>query len=347
MIARAVNAKAVLRDAYEVLYTVYNNRKQLDSAYHYYRNYITAKDSVTADQTKGALAAYNYEQQIEMLSKEKLIGRQQLRIEQQKLRNESLLRNILLLFALTLLIVSVLIIRNILLKRKNETLRNDQLQAGLKHNATELEMQALRAQMNPHFIFNCLNSINRFILKNESEAASNYLTQFSRLIRMVLTNSRKSYISLEEEVNMLTLYMDMEKLRFKDAFSYHFEFDPDVDVQGTAVPPLLIQPFVENAIWHGLMHKKENGLVVIAFNLQYNTLVCTITDNGAGRGHNGAGKTKDPANQPSMGIQITRDRLNLINNAVAAERVSFEIEDLHGPDGLASGTKVTLKMNTN
>ena len=346
-IGREVKARAVLRDAYQVLFTVCDNRNQPDSAYHYYKNYISAKDSVTADQTKGAFASYNYEQRIDLLSKEKLISRQQLNIEQQKLKNESLLRNILLMFVVTVLVVSFLIIRNILLQRKNEKLRNEQVQATLKHNATELEMQALRAQMNPHFIFNCLNSINRFILKNESEAASSYLTQFSRLIRMVLTNSGKSSISLEEEVNMLTLYMDMEKLRFKDAFNYQFEFDPDVDVQGISVPPLLLQPFVENAIWHGLMHKKENGLVVIAFSLQYNTLVCTITDNGAGRNHNGLNKINPAGNHKSMGIQITKDRLSLINSEVAAERVTFEIEDLHGADGLPGGTKVTLKMNTN
>lgn len=346
VIGREVKARAVLRDAYKVLYTVYDNRNQRDSAYRCYKNYIIAKDSVTADQTKGAFAAYNYEERIDLLSKEQLISGQRLNIEQQKTRNESLLRNVFLIFALAVLAVSFLVVRNVLLNKKNEKLRNQQLQDALKHRATELEMQALRAQMNPHFIFNCLNSINRFILKNESDAASNYLTQFSRLIRMVLTNSRKSSISLEEEVNMLTLYMDMEKLRFKNAFGYHLEFDPDVDCQGISVPPLLLQPFVENAIWHGLMPKKENGWVKIGFSLEYNTLVCTITDNGVGRSQNGTGKINPSGPDKSMGIQITKDRLALINGEVEAERVTFEIEDLYGDNGMAAGTKVILKMNT-
>lgn len=343
---RMAKAKAVLCDGFKVLSTVYDHREQPDSAYYYYKNYVTTKDSVTADQTKGAFAAYDYEQRIDLLNKEQLIGRQQLKIEQQKLKNESLLRNILLTFVLAVLVVSFLVVRNVLLNRKNEKLRNQQVQATLKHRATQLEMQALRAQMNPHFIFNCLNSINRFILKNESDAASNYLTQFSRLIRLVLANSRRSFISLEEEVNMLTLYMDMEKLRFKNAFNYHLEFDPDVDFQDISVPPLLLQPFVENAIWHGLMQKKENGQVTISFALEYNTLVCRITDNGVGRAHNGSGNSNPSGNHKSMGIQITRDRLALINGEVDAKRVTFDIEDLYGADGTAAGTRVTLKINT-
>ena len=121
----------------------------------------------------------------------------------------------------------------------------------------ELEMQALRAQMNPHFIFNSLSSINHFVLKNETEAASDYLTKFSKLIRTVLNNSKKSMVSLEEELEMLRLYLEMENLRFKNAFSYGIHLDEMVKPTCIFIPPLLFQPFVENAVWHGLMHKKD------------------------------------------------------------------------------------------
>ena len=114
----------------------------------------------------------------------------------------------------------IIFYKNLALKRKNEKLESRSKQTELQRHVTDLEMQALRAQMNPHFIFNCLSSINRFILKNETEAASNYLTKFSRLIRTVLTNSKKPFISLEDELEMLRLYLDMEKLRFKDSFDY-------------------------------------------------------------------------------------------------------------------------------
>src|SRR5258708_26049998 len=121
-------------------------------------------------------------------------------------------------------------------------------------------MEGLRSQMNPHFIFNCLNAINRFILKDESEAASDYLTKFSRLIRMVLNNSRHSLISLDDEIEVLRLYLDMERLRFKNSFDYSIIImNNELPAGDIYIPPLLLQPFIENAIWHGLMHKEGGG----------------------------------------------------------------------------------------
>jgi LytS/YehU family sensor histidine kinase len=123
----------------------------------------------------------------------------------------------------------------------------------------ELEMQALRSQMNPHFIFNCLSSINRFILKNKTEEASDYLTKFSRLVRMVLNNSRQELIALEDELETLRLYLDMEQLRFKNAFDYYINCVNEITADNIFIPPLILQPFAENAIWHGLMHKHGQG----------------------------------------------------------------------------------------
>lgn len=159
-----------------------------------------------------------------------------------------------------LFLLGVIIFRNIALKRKNEKhrrelaenelqiqkLESERTNAELQRQSTELEMQALRAQMNPHFIFNCLSSINRFILKNESEPASDYLTKFSRLIRMVLTNSKKAFISLEDELEMLRLYLEMERLRFQDSFDYNITFKNEIDPENIFIPPLLLQPFAEN-----------------------------------------------------------------------------------------------------
>ena len=144
-------------------------------------------------------------------------------------------------------------------------------------------MQALRAQMNPHFIFNCLSSINRFILKNESKTASDYLTRFSRLIRMVLINSQKSMIPLEDELQMLRLYLDMERLRFKNSFDYSIIFTNAIETGAIFIPPLLLQPFCENAIWHGLMHKEGQGILNIEFSMKDNILNCIIADNGIGQ----------------------------------------------------------------
>ena len=204
-------------------------------------------------------------------------------------------------------------------------------------------MQVLRAQMNPHFIFNCLSSINRFILKNESEQASDYLTKFSRLIRMVLNNSKRSFVSLAEELEMLELYLQMEKLRFKNSFDYTLHKKNGIDTDTIFIPPLLLQPFVENAVWHGLMHKKDNGRLDVDVSTEKNILYCVITDNGVGRSAATAFQSKSAEKQKSMGMEITKHRMALINDD-ANEKTFFEIEDMYDESGNGKGTRVVLKI---
>ena len=211
--------------------------------------------------------------------------------------------------------------------------------------ARELEMQALRAQMNPHFIFNSLTSINRFILKNDRLAASDYLTRFSRLIRMVLNHSKLMLIPLDDELDMLRLYLDMEKLRFKEVFSYTIDAGNDADRENILIPPMLFQPFVENAIWHGLMHKSEPGLLDILLRIDGDILTCTITDNGVGRIVAAAASSKSAQKQKSMGIDITQQRLNLINGT-ADNGHSVKIEDLYDDHGQPAGTRVIIRIHT-
>ena len=337
-------ARQRMRDAYKLMYLIYDSRRDTDSAYFYYRAYIQTKESLTDDQTKGKFAANEYLGKIERLNSEKLISQQRLKIQDQRLKNESQLRNILIAFILAILVVSILFIRNTTLKRRNDKLKSENIQRKLLHDTSEIELQALRAQMNPHFIFNCLNSINRFIMKNEPRIASDYLTQFSRLIRFVLNNSKKSWVPLEDEIDMLKLYLDMERLRFKNAFSYQLICDEAIDPLTIFIPPLLLQPFVENAIWHGLMHKKENGLVTISFRLENDILHCSILDNGVGRSAAAAAGSKSSQSHKSLGIQIARERLALINGNMEDEKVAFDIEDMFDNAGLPAGTKVSLKI---
>lgn len=209
--------------------------------------------------------------------------------------------------------------------------------------ARELEMQALRAQMNPHFIFNCLTSINRFILKNDTHAASDYLTRFSRLIRMVLNHSKLSLIPLEDELEMLRLYLDMEKLRFKEAFDYRIGVADDIDMANIFIPPMLFQPFIENAIWHGLMHKNGPGRLEILLSAHEDILTCVITDNGVGRVMAAAVSSKSAQKQKSMGIDITEQRLSLLNGSEGNGH-SFAIEDLYNEKGSPAGTRVTIHI---
>ena len=198
--------------------------------------------------------------------------------------------------------------------------------------------------MNPHFIFNCLSSINRFILKNETKVASNYLTRFSRLMRMVLMNSQKQFISLDEELQMLELYLEMERLRFKNSFDYRITFLNAIDSDNIFIPPLLLQPFCENAIWHGLMHKESPGRLDIELSMQDKILNCVITDNGVGREKAETMKSKTAEKEKSMGLKITTERLALLNREKGLHTF-YEIEDLKDENGNAAGTKVSLKIS--
>lgn len=218
-----------------------------------------------------------------------------------------------------------------------------QVKAEFARQIAESEMSALRAQMNPHFIFNVLNSINRYIMLNDSEVASRYLTQFARLIRLVLENSKTAKVSLEADMEALRLYINMEKLRFLDKFDYVIEVDDDIDQQFTQIPPLLIQPYVENAIWHGLMQKENGGLLTIRLKAQdEHVLLVSIEDNGIGRMHSALLKSKTAVSHKSHGLQMTKDRIAIVNRLYGIQ-TEVAIEDLmNGNTPL--GTRVTLTI---
>jgi LytS/YehU family sensor histidine kinase len=215
--------------------------------------------------------------------------------------------------------------------------------AELLQQKTEMEMQALRAQMNPHFIFNSLNSINRFILQNNKAQASEYLTKFSKLVRLILQNSQASLITLESELESLQLYLEMEALRFNYHFDYKISVPKDLDIEVLKVPPLIIQPYVENAIWHGLMHKEEKGQLDIEVSLENNYLFFKVTDNGIGRKQSAALASKSATKHKSMGLRITADRIEMMQNSNGIES-PVTINDLVNADGSAAGTEVTIKI---
>jgi ligand-binding sensor domain-containing protein len=227
-------------------------------------------------------------------------------------------------------------------KEKKITEKEKQV-AELQRQKTEVEMQALRAQMNPHFIFNSLNSINRFILQNNKTEASEYLTKFSKLVRMILQNSQASLITLESELESLGLYLEMEALRFNHYFSYKISVQKDLDIEVLKVPPLIIQPYVENAIWHGLMHKEEKGELNIEISGKEGHLYFKITDNGIGRKKAAALASKSATKHKSMGLKITEQRIEMMQNANGKE-APVSIVDLTYPDGSAAGTEVTIKI---
>jgi len=352
-LAQSTDARQNIRDACQLLYNLYDQTKKVDSAYFYYRRYNVLKDSVLDDQLKARFASFGFEQQIRLLNEDK-------QLEDACLKEEMMTKNLLILGISVLLLLTGIYVWIVRLKRRNEEHRRkraeDELEiqrleaersrSALQQRAKELEIQALRSQMNPHFIFNCLNAINRFVLGRETEAASDYLTKFSRLMRMIMNHSRHSYISLAEEIEILQLYLNMERLRFKDAFDYQIIVSDEIDIDEIRIPPLLIQPFVENAVWHGLMNKEERGSLTISMTATEDLLTCVVRDNGVGRRRAAMLKSKSVEKHKSMGMQITAERMALYTG-VDASKPFFEIEDLYDEYGEPAGTQVTLTVKIN
>jgi LytS/YehU family sensor histidine kinase len=219
-----------------------------------------------------------------------------------------------------------------------------QVQTSFEQKIAETEMTALRAQMNPHFIFNCLNSIKLYTLENNSTAAAEYLTKFSQLIRLVLENSRAEKITLQKELEALRLYIDLEAMRFKDKVKYMVNVSPGIDQQYLQLPPLLIQPYVENAIWHGLMQKKEGGNIVIDITQPApDSLLVEITDDGVGREQAAVYKSKSATRQKSFGLKMTSERIDMINQVYDIQ-ATVDVVDLKDAFQHACGTKVIIKI---
>ena len=227
-------------------------------------------------------------------------------------------------------------------KRRQE---KERLRMEYEKRIAAVEMSALRAQMNPHFIFNSLNSINTFILKNDQENATEYLQKFSSLVRLILDNSRRDWIQLANELKALELYIELELARFGNTFSYIINVMPDVFTSFVWVPPLIIQPYAENAIRHGLIHRSEpGGKLAITIRKQNGELLIEVYDNGIGREASAKMKSKiNKLYRPSYGMQITAERLDIVNH-VYHVNAGVQVADLKNDDGSASGTLVSLTI---
>jgi len=219
-----------------------------------------------------------------------------------------------------------------------------QVQSAFEQKIAETEMTALRAQMNPHFIFNCLNSIKLYTLENDSATASEYLTIFSQLIRLVLENSHSEKVTLKKELETLQLYIQLEAMRFKNKIQYQINVAKSIDQEYIEIPPLLLQPYVENAIWHGLMHKKLGGTILVDVTYPSEHLLrIEITDDGVGRALAAEYKSKSATRQKSFGLKMTSDRIHIINQLYQIQ-ADVKINDLKDGMNNATGTKVIIQI---
>lgn len=215
-------------------------------------------------------------------------------------------------------------------------------QSAFRQQLNELENKALRSQMNPHFIFNSLNSINSYIVKNKTDEASAFVTKFARLIRLILDNSMESSVLLEKELMALNLYIEIENKRFENKFTWQIEVDPKLDVSNLLVPPMVIQPYVENAIWHGLLHKDSLGTLRIDVRKMEKIIEIRIEDNGVGRQAAIGLRSKTSLKTKSHGLDVTAKRIANFNGAMEGQAVT--ITDLFYSDGKPAGTSVVVKL---
>lgn len=208
-----------------------------------------------------------------------------------------------------------------------------------------LKLENLRSQMNPHFIFNALNSIQDYILLNQKNLAGDYLGKFADLIRVYLNHSSKEYINLEEEINTLQKYLELEKLRFEDTLSYQITIADKIDTRIIEIPTMLIQPYVENALKHGLLHKKECRELHISFvlNETQQVILCKVTDNGVGRNKANALNIKRRKYHKPFATKATQDRIALLNHG-KHKKIEVKINDLYSDENKPSGTSVTIKI---
>ncbi|MEK6480559.1 tetratricopeptide repeat protein [Catalinimonas sp. 4WD22] len=345
-LAKQLNSKEEIKNLYESFTNTYEKMGQYALALEYRKNFEVWKDSIANEkhviQIKELEVKYETEKkdkQIILLANEKEL--QQKEAERQAGLKKASMAGLVLLSLLTGLLVYIFRQRlghQKLLAAKNEEVR----EANFKREMSELEIKALRAQINPHFLFNCMNSINRMILQGETEAASSYLTKFSKLVRLILENTEATRVSLANELAMLESYIQLEALRFKGKINYKILVDESLEPENTYLPSMVLQPFVENAIWHGLMHKEDPGTITIAIKEEDDRLLCTIEDNGVGREKAQVLREKSVYKQKCMGMKITEDRLRLLSKERLEQLIS--ITDLKDSLNQVLGTRVDIMV---
>ncbi|MCA0131934.1 tetratricopeptide repeat protein [Winogradskyella alexanderae] len=320
---------SVLHQLADVNYKLNNYRK----AYLDKEKAIKLKDSFISVEKKEEFirleTKYEFEKKAYQLKTEfeKNQALKQAEIEKQKV-----ITNSSIIGGSSILLLGV--IGFILFKRKQEEKAKTK-EAKFNLTVSNTELKALRSQMNPHFIFNSLNSINAYIANNDIDNATNYLTKFAKLMRETLEKSREKEILLSEDIQILKTYMDIEKKRFNGRFSYKFILNDSLDPETVEVPPMILQPFVENSIIHGLSNISGDGLITISFRQENKMLVCSVKDNGVGRDK--TNKFNPNRNKKSLGMEITKSRIDIINK-IKNTNGSIEVVDL------SKGTEVIIKL---
>jgi tetratricopeptide (TPR) repeat protein len=330
LIADTLNNPREQANAFLVLADLYEKNGKSTQALTAYRKYSTAVEKVERlneselEQRSGLIMQ---QRDIEELTKNVSIGRQEYTIER-----ATVFRQQLIIYGLTLILLITATTSYFIYKNARASKVANQL----------LALKSLRSQMNPHFIFNALNSVNHFIAQQDERTANKFLSEFSQLMRLVMENSQEDFIPLTKEQEILSLYLKLEHYRFRDKFEYEIKIDDSIDPESIQVPPMLIQPYIENAVWHGLRYKETKGKLLLHFHKENSHLVVDINDDGIGRKRSAELKTANQKKHNSTGIRNIQERLAIINKVYKTTyRVS--IEDASA----GSGTRVSIHFPVN
>ncbi len=333
----------IQKDATRKLSEVYEHKGEVNKAFETYQDYVAVVDTlyIRKEQEIAQAARFNREiaskqSRIAGLEQERELSQSKydLAVAGQQLEQESNKRKNWVIYSLLFgMLLTGLAAFFFYRSNRQQKLANNLL-----------ALKSLRSQMNPHFIFNALNSVNNFIAKSDERSANRYLSDFSALMRAVLENSEENFIPLSKELELIRLYVKLEHSRFPDKFDYQINVDETVDIDSFQIPPMLLQPYIENAIWHGLRYKKDKGNLNV--NLDYvdtNSLRIIIEDDGIGRKKSATLKTQNQRKQKSKGMGNIRKRIAILND-MYKDKVDVHITDL-GDDGKGTRVLFTLKKD--
>ncbi|PKA99457.1 tetratricopeptide repeat protein [Flavobacteriaceae bacterium MAR_2009_75] len=318
-------------NAFEGLSEVQKAKGDFEDALESKSMAIVVRDSFNSTEKREEIARleaeYKYEGEKALLQAdfEKIQALSKAEVEQQRLVNK-------LILICTLIFLLAILVAFVLYKKRSDAIAEKKL-AEFKAKVADTELKALRSQMNPHFIFNSLNSIREYMATNDKSRAETYLLKFAKLTRAILENSEKKWITLKQDLELMKIYIDIEAMRLKHSLEYSILVDDEVDAENTLVPPMLLQPFIENSIWHGIAKKNNNGRVDIKVKSDGDFLICSVDDDGVGRQK----KIDTIKTNNSMGLKITKNRLEIMNQ-LKNKNGSFQVHDKE------YGTRVELKL---
>lgn len=332
-LARELNVPEQVVISEKMLSEIYTAKNDPKAALSHYQLYSAAKDSLNNSENirKSVQAEMNFEFEKRDALRQKEAEKRELLYSEQAKRHA--MQTFFIVLFVLLLFGIIFLIYNRLQLKKTLTLQKE---------LAEYEQKALHLQMNPHFVFNCLGSISSFIVQNGTDSAIKYLSKFSKLMRLTLEYSKESLIPIDKEIEGLQNYLELEQLRFNKIFDFSITKSADIE-DDLALPPLLLQPFVENAIMHGLVPKKEAGHIDIDFSLSGENLICRIIDDGVGFEKSKAMKEKSVSVHKSMALDITKKRLEMIR-AFTSRKAEVDITERADNAGNVIGTQVVLSL---